>query len=74
MHGPEVEKALRSRGKGRARWRLLAKRLASEVETLYDLRERAFQFGLMVVEFVESLPPGIVSQEVGRQLVKSGSQ
>ncbi|MBL7184594.1 MAG: four helix bundle protein [Anaerolineae bacterium] len=73
MHSREVEEALRSRGKRRARWRLLAKRLASEVETPYDLRERALQFAVMVVEFVESLPPGIVSQEVGRQLVKSGT-
>jgi len=61
MHSPEVEKALRSRGKGRARWQLLAKRMAGEVETPYELRERAFQFGVMVVEFVESLPSGIVS-------------
>jgi len=73
MHSREVEEALRSRGRGRARWRLLAKRMAGEVETPYDLRERAFQFGVMVVEFVESLPSGIVSQEVGRQLVKSGT-
>jgi four helix bundle protein len=73
MHGREVEKALRSRGKGRVRWRLLVKRMAGEIETPYDLRERALQFAVMVVEFVESLPPGIVSQEVGRQLVKSGT-
>jgi hypothetical protein len=66
MHSREVETALRSRGKGRARWRLLAKRMAGEVETPYDLRERTFQFGVVVVEFVESLPPGIVSHEVGR--------
>jgi four helix bundle protein len=68
-----MEKALRARGKGRARWRLLAKRMAGEVETPYELRERAFQFGVMVVEFVESLPPGVASREVGRQLVKSGT-
>lgn len=73
MHSREVEEALRSRGKGRTRWRLLAERMAGEVETPYDLRERTFQFGVMVVEFVESLPSGIVSQEVGRQLVKSGT-
>jgi four helix bundle protein len=73
MHSREVEEALRSRGKGRARWRLLAKRLVGEVETPYDLRERALQFAVMVVEFVESLPPGVVSWEIGRQLVKSGT-
>ena len=63
---------MRSRGKGRARWRLLAERMAGEVETPYDLRERALQFAV-VVEFVESLPPGVVSWEIGRQLVKSGT-
>jgi len=73
MHSREVTEALRSRGKGRARWRLLAKRMAGEVETPYDLRERALQFAVMVVEFVESLPPGIVSREIGRQLVKAGT-
>ncbi len=72
MHHREVERALRSRGKGRARWRLLAERMAGEVETPYDLRERALQFAV-VVEFVESLPPGVVSWEIGRQLVKSGT-
>ena len=59
MRSCEVEKALRARGRGRARWRLLAKRMAGEVEPPYDLRERAFQFGVMVVEFVESLSPGV---------------
>ncbi|MBC8447407.1 MAG: four helix bundle protein [Chloroflexi bacterium] len=52
---------------------MLAKRMAGEVETPYDLRERAFQFGVMVVEFVEGLSPGTASWVLGRQLIKSGT-
>ena len=73
MHDRKVKEALRLRGKGRARWRLLAKRMAGEAEAPYDLRERAFQFAVMVVEFAESLPSGVISRELGRQLVRSGT-
>jgi len=50
MHSREVKEALRSRGKGRARWRLLAKRMTGEVKTPYDLRERALQFAVMLTK------------------------
>ena len=57
----------------RARWRLLAKRMAMEVEPPFDIRERALQLAVMVVEFVEGLSPGIAARGLGRQLVRSGT-
>ena|ERR1041384_1693798 len=39
----------------------------------YDIRERAFQFALRVVNFVRSLPQDRTAQTLGQQLLRSAT-
>src|SRR5688572_1655130 len=39
----------------------------------YDIRERAFQFALRVVNFVRTLPRDIAAQTLGQQLLRSAT-
>lgn len=38
-----------------------------------EMKKRTFAFALRVIRLVESLPPGKVSDVIGRQLVRSGT-
>ncbi|MDH7486221.1 MAG: four helix bundle protein [Anaerolineae bacterium] len=55
------------------RGRVLLRRMADGVEPPFDIAERAFEFALMVVEFVKGLPPGVAEYRIAYQLVKSGT-
>ena len=38
-----------------------------------DLRNRTFRFALNVIDFVKSLPKGMIAYEIGRQFLRSGT-
>lgn len=42
------------------------------IETPYDIKERAFAFALRIVKMVNSLPRTTAGIEVGRQVIRSG--
>jgi four helix bundle protein len=45
--------------------------IQSESARRYDLEERTERFARQVMDFVRCLKPGLVNQEVARQLVRS---
>ena len=42
-------------------------------EKPFDIKKRTFEFGVQVVQLVNTLPRTVAGIEVGRQLVKSGT-
>ena len=42
-------------------------------QKVFDIRERSFQFGVSIVQFVRSLQRGIAENAVGNQLIRSGT-
>ena len=52
---------------------LLARRVAREAKPPYEIKERTFEFGVMVVQFVNRLPNSLAGRELGRQLIRAGT-
>jgi len=52
---------------------LLDQRVAGEVKPPYEIKERTFEFGLMVVQLVNRLPNSLAGRELGRQLIQAGT-
>jgi four helix bundle protein len=52
---------------------LLARRVAGEAKPPYEIKERTFEFGVMVVRFVNRLPNSLAGRELGRQLIRAGT-
>ena len=52
---------------------LLDQRVAGEVKAPYEIKERTFEFGLMVVQLVNRLPNSLAGRELGRQLIRAGT-
>ena len=57
----------------RKRGALLARRMAEGAKPPFDIIERTFEFGLMVVELVRRLPAGVTERHLAYQLIKSGT-
>ena len=45
--------------------------MISDNSKKYDLEERTFVFAKNVIEYVQSLPKGMIYSEIGKQLVRS---
>ena len=50
-----------------------AKKTAHRKDVPYDIRERAFQFAVRVVNFVRSLPRDMSTEILGRQLLRAAT-
>jgi four helix bundle protein len=44
-----------------------------KVEKVFDIKQRTFQFGVLIVRLVGKLPRTVAGIEVGRQLVRAGT-
>jgi four helix bundle protein len=53
--------------------KLLARRVAGEVKPPYEIKDRTFEFGVMVVQLVDRLPNSLAGRELGRQLIRAGT-
>jgi four helix bundle protein len=53
--------------------KLLAQRVAGEVKPPYEIKDRTFEFGVMVVQLVDRLPNSLAGRELGRQLIRAGT-
>jgi len=38
-----------------------------------DIRDRAKKFGIRIIELVRKLPKDLAGQEIGRQIIRSGT-
>ena len=52
---------------------LLDRRVAGEVKPPYEIKERTFEFGVMIVEYVDRLPRSLAGRTVADQLIRSGT-
>jgi len=52
---------------------LLARRVAGEAKPPYEIKDRTFEFGVMIVQLVNRLPNSLAGRELGRQLIRAGT-
>ena len=52
---------------------LLARRVAGEAQPPYEIKDRTFELGVMVVQLVDRLPNSLAGRELGRQLIRAGT-
>jgi len=57
----------------RKRGLLLARRVTEGAKPSFDIIERTFEFGVMVVELVGRLPASVAERHLAYQLIKSGT-
>ena len=57
----------------RKRGLLLARGMAEGAKPSFDIIERTFEFGVMVVELVRRLPASVAERHLAYQLIKSGT-